>query len=105
MPNPVAGPSPTGGIESEGQMRSDTMAYAHRNGEAATPTEPGLYWFSGGKWGKAAAGMLHIVREGGILMWYPLGDEMRIPYEGLETFVGRWWGPVTPPWGDTNETD
>ena len=31
--------------------------YTHRNGETDTPTEPGLYWFRGSKWGKAAQGM------------------------------------------------
>jgi len=72
--------------------------HTHRNSETTTPTEPGLYWFAGSKSGRDARGMLYIVSEDGMLMWYPLGDEMRIPYKGLETFVGRWWGPVTPPW-------
>lgn len=82
--------------------------YLHRNGETVTPTEPGLYWFQGQVFSRQCVGLFCLEYYNGdaiAMGWRPFGDSSEILYGDLGDFNGRWWGPVTPPWGDTDETD
>lgn len=75
------------------------MTYTHRNGEAATPTEPGLYWFKGVAYVRKAAALFRLEHDNdGVMGWRPFGDSSDVLYANVDDFVGQWWGPVTPPW-------
>lgn len=74
--------------------------YSHRNGETEPPTEAGYYFFRGRK-------MRHPRRTSvGAMVRVWQGDgEMRTQLRtcspcSVDEMVGRWWGPVTPPWED-----
>lgn len=79
------------------------MTYTHRNGEAATPTEPGLYWFLGANYHdgyhRQIAALFRLEHDDdGVMGWRPFGDSSDVLYANVDDFVGQWWGPVTPPW-------
>jgi hypothetical protein len=87
------------------QIVTRILHYTHRNGETEPPTVPGEYWFDGA-----------ILADGG---YYKTGTKWRDQvyvsnsehglqvefqyYEDWDQFspwqvVGRWWGPIVPPW-------
>lgn len=77
------------------------MTYPRRNGETATPTEPGLYWFNGDIDGRRKAELFNVVSTPamGVMEWNRLAvDSDSVTFRRIDEFVGRWWGPVTPPW-------
>jgi hypothetical protein len=94
------------------QIVTRILHYTHRNGETEPPTVPGEYWFDGAvvyDKGPLSAFSLgtHIrdqvkveqprwAQEPGLLVELPWGDlpEYFSPWQ----VVGRWWGPIVPPW-------
>lgn len=75
-----------------------TGVYSHRNGETEPPTEAGFFWFIGRKHKHSQ----RVSRAGVYRAWWNAG-ELRIsiaPWSpcSVDELVGRWWGPVTPPW-------
>lgn len=74
------------------------MTYLHRNGETEPPTEAGWYWFVGRK--------RHHPRRvrwaGTIRLWWNAGElRTKVPVWSpclVDDLVGQWWGPITPPW-------
>lgn len=78
--------------------------YTHRNGETEAPTENGWFAFDGEHRNAIFAGKQYAqgVRESAFVLVG--GDEYhRFVWDGdrhqlIEDYVGRWWGPLTPPW-------
>ena len=75
------------------------VAYQHRNGETARPTQSGRFWFDGicatltGDIGLRL--ILDVtVPDGMLLAW----EERTAEYLRLDRFDGVWWGPVVAPW-------
>lgn len=75
--------------------RRPTPAYANRNGETDAPTEAGCYWFSGTCTTYAQLEIAFMVDVTGGLVY--IGDG---PYKP-DVFAGQWWGPISPPWGQS----
>jgi len=77
--------------------------YAHRNGETDAPIEPGQYWFRGQVRGydvkQAALTKVMTVGRLGLCAWCKR-VEVWLP---VERFAGNWYGPVLPPWGDSDD--
>lgn len=74
-----------------------TGEYLHRNGETATPTEPGLYWFRGRDNQSSALACIMNVRIIGTE--WQAWEDYDLPHSAGDLH-GAWWGPVTPPWGE-----
>jgi hypothetical protein len=76
------------------------MTYTHRNGESAPPTQTGRYWFNGVI--TSERGVYHIAN---ISYFATTNMAYGMTYNDVtgemlenKNYVGRWWGPVTPPW-------
>lgn len=71
--------------------RKPANTYTHRNGETETPDRPGWYWIHG----EVDSPIVHI--HGGpygMRAWNSATES----YILAEHLVGRWWGPIVPPW-------
>ena len=88
------------------------MIYEHRNGETEPPTIAGEYWFDGviasdnkndPKWygvGKRLQEKLLAERYSDGSIDFEYGEYMdgRGALFDPWQLVGRWWGPIVPPW-------
>jgi hypothetical protein len=71
--------------------------FSHRNGETSAPTEGGWYWFDGTVDGDAYQGMaIAELKYDEIDVW----SNTLLGWNRMsgETLVGRFWGPLVPPW-------
>ena len=71
--------------------------YSHRNGETEPPTEEGYYWSSDNDT-DYMSGVVQVSES------YVFGSLSEFDKGYLELFKGQWWGPVTPPWDDTEQS-
>lgn len=70
-------------------LRRHKPIYTHRNGETEPPTVKGNYWFKGI--------LLFIDSPGREREETSLVVNVSLDFM-LDKYVGRWWGPVMPPW-------
>jgi hypothetical protein len=76
------------------------MEYEHRNGESEPPDIEGYYFFEGRKLrhrkGVKLGVFMRVWRnDDGVMRHYWM-------YPGtVDELIGRWWGPVTPPWRES----
>lgn len=69
------------------------ITYSHRNGETEPPTiDEAWYWFDGG--------LNDIEHPRGVLYIFDGATYADGEMWSISELKGRWWGPVTPPWGD-----
>jgi hypothetical protein len=87
-------------------MMATTQRYSHRNGETEPPTEEGFYWicFDDSRY-PSAWEIVRVFLDGDApkdvtrFIVFLMGNEdyaSTVEYDNAY----RWWGPVSPPWGD-----